>query len=476
MRSKINLARFFEITSPFLKGQADREQTAQALFGPDAGSGRDARGLSFYRDLALGLALQAVFPRLESVIIEHLGKTGWDALTKGYFESYPARHFELNMNGARFPEFLEQHASRAGLPSWVAELADFEWWEWQTLTAPDVPADARPQEGLLRLGATVELRPYTHDLIDWCAASDPNSSPAERTAVIIFWRDANSDAWRRNGDALDLELLWLIEQKEALTPLTLRDLDESWEATEGRIAEMLRDGILLGHLPAMNLTDSATISLSPEDLEIVTRSTKEGYGLSAQAFFEASLEHDVSQNHRAFLESIEAHPPFSLLDLGCGAGRDLKYFHLQGHHAVGLDGVRELVEIAQDYSGCEVQHNDFLDMTLPVSAYNGIFANASLFHVPSQELPRILRQLWNALKPRGVLFASNPKGENQEGWVQGSYAVFYALDTWSRYLESAGFERLFYYYRPDGLPEEQQKWLATVWRRRPQQGDNEQPS
>jgi Methylase involved in ubiquinone/menaquinone biosynthesis len=424
----------------------------------------------------LGLALRAVFPRLESVIIERSGKTVWDALTKHYFEIYPARHFELNMNGAHFPEYLEQHATRFGLPSWVAELADFEWWEWQTLTAPDAPADAMPQEGLLRLGATVELRPYTHDLIDWFAAPDTKSSPAERDAVTIFWRDANADAWRRNVDDLDLELLRLVEQKEVITPLTLSDLDESWDTIEGRIAEMIQDGILLGQLPATNLSDSATVNLSAEELEIVTRSTTDGYGLSARDFFEASLEHDVSQNHQAFLESIEGHPPFNLLDLGCGAGRDLKYFRLQGHHAVGLEGARELAEMAQEYSGCEVLHSDFLNMSLPVSAYDGIFANASLFHVPSQELPRILRQLWSALKPHGVLFASNPKGENQEGWVQGSYAVFYALETWSRYLESAGFERLSYYYRPDGLPEAQQKWLATVWRRRSHKGINEQPS
>lgn len=470
------MARFFEIASPFLKGKADKQKTAQALFGPDAGAGRDARGLSIYRDLALGVALRAVFPHVESVIVERIGKTGWDALAQHYFEIYPARHFELNMNGAHFPEYLQKYSTRADLPAWLAELADFEWWEWQTLTAPDDPADAMPEEGMLRLGATVELRPYTHDLIEWCAGANPKKIPEAQTAVTIFWRDARADAWRRNVDALDLEVLRLVDQKEALTPLTLRDIDESWDAIESRVAEMLEDGILVGRPAAMELADSATTNLSPDELEIVTRSTKEGYGLSAQGFFEASLEHDVSQNYHAFLESIEVSPPFNLLDLGCGAGRDLKYFRLQGHQAVGLEGARELIEIAQDYSGCEVLHEDFLDMTLPVSEFDGIFANASLFHIPSQELPRILRQLWSALKPRGVLFTSNPRGENQEGWVQGRYAVFYDLDNWSRYLQAAGFERLSSYYRPDGLPEAQQKWLATVWRRKSRSGINGQPS
>ena len=53
--------------------------------------------------------------------------------------------------------------------------------------------------------------------------------------------------------------------------------------------------------------------------------------------------------------------------------------------------------------------------------FDGIFANAALFHVPSQELPRVLRQLHAALKPGGVLFSSNPGGENEEGWDRGRY-------------------------------------------------------
>ena len=54
-------------------------------------------------------------------------------------------------------------------------------------------------------------------------------------------------------------------------------------------------------------------------------------------------------------------------------------------------------------------------MQLPESRFDGIFANASLFHVPSQELPGVLLELFKTLKPRGVLFSSNPRGNNEEG-------------------------------------------------------------
>ena len=96
---------------------------------------------------------------------------------------------------------------------------------------------------------------------------------------------------------------------------------------------------------------------------------------------------------------------------------------------------------------------------------DGIFANATLFHVPTAALPRVLRELHATLKPRGVLFSSNPRGSNEEGWSNGRYGVYHDLAAWQGYLTAAGFEELTHYYRPEGLPREQQPWLASVWRR-----------
>ena len=104
-------------------------------------------------------------------------------------------------------------------------------------------------------------------------------------------------------------------------------------------------------------------------------------------------------------------------------------------------------------------------MQLPESRFDGIFANASLFHVPSQELPRVLLELFKTLKPRGVLFSSNPRGNNEEGFSDDRYACFFDLATWRDYVTSAGFVELDHYYRPPGLPRDRQPWLATVWRK-----------
>jgi hypothetical protein len=87
--------------------------------------------------------------------------------------------------------------------------------------------------------------------------------------------------------------------------------------------------------------------------------------------------------------------------------------------------------------------------------------------VPSQELPRVLQQLHAALKPAGVLFSSNPHGQNEEGWNHRRYGAYHDLEAWRRYMSGAGFMEIEHYYRPTGLPREQQPWLASVWRKPP---------
>ncbi len=199
--------------------------------------------------------------------------------------------------------------------------------------------------------------------------------------------------------------------------------------------------------------------------QAVTTGTLLHYESRAEGFREGTRDHDVSQNIAALLRHITGKPPFTILDFGCGPGRDLRTFTAMGHVAVGLDGAASFVEMARADSGCEVWHQDFLALELPAERFDGIFANASLFHVPRAELPRVLRELHATLKPGGVLFCSNPRGNNEEGWNGGRYGVWHDLDSWRAQVTAAGFAELEHYYRPPGLPREQQPWLATVWRR-----------
>jgi SAM-dependent methyltransferase len=204
---------------------------------------------------------------------------------------------------------------------------------------------------------------------------------------------------------------------------------------------------------------------NPQDLKNITLLTLEHYDQRAEEFWKGTRYHDVSQNMEALLQHIEGEQPFAILDFGCGPGRDLKAFIERGHNPIGLEGAERFVAMARAHSGCEVWQQDFLKLALPEKYFDGVFANAALFHVPRRELPRVLRELRATLKPGGVLFSSNPRGDNQEGWNGGRYCVFHDLEAWRGYASAAGFVELAHYFRPDGAPREQQPWLATVWRR-----------
>jgi SAM-dependent methyltransferase len=207
--------------------------------------------------------------------------------------------------------------------------------------------------------------------------------------------------------------------------------------------------------------------LEPHELEKIAAATLSYYEQSAEDFRAGTRDHDVSQNVAALLRHIDGKPPFVILDLGCGPGRDLETFAGLGHTAIGLEGAAVFAAMARADTGCEVWQQSFHSLDLPGKRFDGIFANASLFHVPSQELPRVLRQLHAALKSGGVLFSSNPHGENEEGWNRGRYGAYHDLKTWRLYMLSAGFMELEYYYRPTGLAPELQPWLASVWRKPP---------
>jgi len=207
------------------------------------------------------------------------------------------------------------------------------------------------------------------------------------------------------------------------------------------------------------------VSLNAAELAQISALTLAHYQDCAEDFRAGTRDHDVSQNIAALLASIQATAPYQILDFGCGPGRDLRTFSALGHVATGLDGCPRFVEMARADSGCEVWLQDFLALDLPDQHFDGIFANAVLFHIPSQELPRVLRQLHASLKPGGALFSSNPRGDNQEGWNGERYGAYYDLANWRTLLTAAGFVELQHYYRPAGLPRDQQPWLASVWRR-----------
>ena len=125
------------------------------------------------------------------------------------------------------------------------------------------------------------------------------------------------------------------------------------------------------------------------------------YQTTAESFRDGTWDHDVSQNRDALVQAMPRNPG-RILDLGCGPGRDITAFKLDGHQVIGLDATTAFVEMAQQATGCEVWQQTFLDLNLPDQFFDGIFANASLLHVPQASMLPVLQDLWKSFGfPRG---------------------------------------------------------------------------
>ncbi|OUR95366.1 SAM-dependent methyltransferase [Halobacteriovorax marinus] len=198
--------------------------------------------------------------------------------------------------------------------------------------------------------------------------------------------------------------------------------------------------------------------------KILTHKTIQHYADNPIGFWEGTKDHDVSQNIRALLDNIQRKKPFKILDFGCGPGRDLLVFKDLGHMAFGLDGCEEFCHMATKLSNCQVFHQDFINLDLEEDFFDGIFANASLFHVPKEKLSTLLKSLHVCLATDGILFSSNPRGHGED-FTGTRYANFMELDEYKEIVEREGFELIDHYYRPKGRPVEQCPWLACIFRK-----------
>src|SRR5450432_1985441 len=202
------------------------------------------------------------------------------------------------------------------------------------------------------------------------------------------------------------------------------------------------------------------------DPEISAR-TLGHYNANAERFWEGTRSHDVTQNYQALLGALGNAAPLRLLDFGCGPGRDLVALRALGHELTGLDGSAAFVRMAREHSGCEVLEQSFFELDLGEARFDGVFANASLFHVPRALLPRVLRELHTSLVPGGVLFCSNPRSfdVDHEGFKGERYGSYLTTETWLEHISAAGFLIERHYFRPSDLPPSEQPWLAVVARK-----------
>ena len=127
------------------------------------------------------------------------------------------------------------------------------------------------------------------------------------------------------------------------------------------------------------------------------------YDTSAEAFFRDTVDADMGDARRRFLRLLP--PAAHILDAGCGSGRDALAFSREGFTVTAFDQSREMVRMAAAHSGLPVVHLSFDDVEWE-AAFDGVWASASLLHVPRFDLPSAAGHLVRALKPGGLMFTS----------------------------------------------------------------------
>jgi len=188
-------------------------------------------------------------------------------------------------------------------------------------------------------------------------------------------------------------------------------------------------------------------------------STLNYYNQNASHFFSNTANVDMSVLHHRFLSAVGTSG--SILDAGCGSGRDAKVFLAKGYRVTAFDASHELVQLAKEHTGIEVQLRTFTEVK-ERSCYDGIWACASLLHVPAAELPTALACLWNALKPGGAFYLSFKLGttERVQDGRHFTDVEEPQLRQWFAHL--ADVDRIECWQSIDQRPDRTEQWLNAL--------------
>ncbi len=184
------------------------------------------------------------------------------------------------------------------------------------------------------------------------------------------------------------------------------------------------------------------------------------YNENAQSFADGTVSVEFTEMQDRFLEKLD--PGAYILDFGCGAGRDTKYFLSQGYRVDAIDGSEQLCQIASDHTGIKVRQMLFQELEVN-EKYDGIWACASILHLPKKELKEVLKKMLIALKIDGWIYTSFKYGE-YEGIRNGRYFTDFTIDTFTDFVQGIHNLRIEEYWitgdvRP-GRGEE--KWLNLI--------------
>jgi 2-polyprenyl-3-methyl-5-hydroxy-6-metoxy-1,4-benzoquinol methylase len=191
------------------------------------------------------------------------------------------------------------------------------------------------------------------------------------------------------------------------------------------------------------------------------------YDLNADAFFHGSVNAEMGPLHERFLARVPSGG--AILDVGCGSGRDARAFTMAGYNVTAFDASAAMVTMASAHAGLHVLHMTFDEVEWS-SAFDGVWACASLLHVAALALPATLARLARALRPGGVLFASFKNGDGERE-LSGRRFTDLRPAAVRSLLIGAGLQVLEVWSAPDVRPGRPDEIWVSALGRKPLQGE-----
>ena len=155
------------------------------------------------------------------------------------------------------------------------------------------------------------------------------------------------------------------------------------------------------------------------------------YNQNAENFIANTQNADMHPTQERFLRLLDANT--SILDFGCGSGRDTKYFLEKGYQVTATDGSAELCRLASEFTGIKVKEMLFQELDA-INQYDGIWACSSILHLPKKELLPVIQKMCEALKDNGIIYTSFKYG-NFEGERNGRYFTDFTEKTFQEVIE-----------------------------------------
>lgn len=191
-------------------------------------------------------------------------------------------------------------------------------------------------------------------------------------------------------------------------------------------------------------------------------STLDYYNHNAEQFYDSTVKVAMESIYAPFLRYLPEHG--SILDLGCGSGRDTLAFHQKGYQVDATDYSETLVSKAQQLTGLAVRQQSFYELD-EENKYDGVWACASLLHCERQKLPEVLSRILRTLKAGGVLYMSFKYGSTDREKDGRNFTDLNEQQAHELVREVPGFLLLQQWITVDQRPDRAEEWLNILLRK-----------